>query len=485
MNNHLIKRPNDCNVLIVDDEKAICDILKNTLKPLYNVTTCCNGNDAFKLIDSLDYDIVITDLKLPDVSGLDILSYAKGKDEFTEVIMITGYASVETATLAINLGVYSYLLKPLVITDLLIQMERAVASRLFHLKSISLMQQSDYMSPEVRVHLQDITSLYFFIRKLMLSLEIPEIMRITLEEANQKMNSVLCVISVNLLGFSEAFAMPSSGEIELETLKKLLANNQKTAFPQADKTKLLSGDIPIFIYKGRQGQSPDFNSLNPQSIPMMVTDRLVGTLTIFHDMQNGRDVDQNQFLYVFTSIVSSIIEHGYTALQARRQAKTDSLTGIANHRLFHETLEREIARANRKKGKFSLILIDIDNFKKINDTYGHQIGDAVIIDLTKRISAIIRTGDVLARYGGEEFGLILPESNKTGANTLAKRILETISSKDLIFSQKQIHYTVSIGLVVYDGSKPVTKNLLIAAADKALYSSKNNGKNRITIGRVQ
>ncbi|MDO5577579.1 MAG: GGDEF domain-containing protein, partial [Fibrobacter sp.] len=84
-----------------------------------------------------------------------------------------------------------------------------------------------------------------------------------------------------------------------------------------------------------------------------------------------------------------------------------------------------------------------------------QIGDAVIIDLTQRISKIIRTGDVLARYGGEEFGLILPESNKDGANTLAMRILETISSKPLQVSQKTISYSISIGLATYDGSKPV------------------------------
>lgn len=485
MSNHLIKQPKDCNVLIIDDEAGICALLENALKPLYNLHTCLNGKDAFKQIDSLDYDVIITDLKLPDVSGLEILKYAKGKDEFTEVIMITGYGSIETASQAINLGVFSYLLKPLSLTDLFIQMERAVASRLFHLKSISLMQQSNAMSPEVRDHLQDITSLYFFICKLMLSLEIPEIMRITLDEANQKMSSKLSIISIDLPGFSEVFAMPSKGNLELNTLKELLEKDHQPTFNLASKAKLLNSDIPTFIYKGRQGEVPCFDSLVPQNIPMMVTDKIIGTLTIFHEKGIETNTDQNQFLYIFSSIVSSVIEHGYNALKARKQAKTDSLTGIANHRFFHEALEREIARSNRKSEKFSLILIDIDNFKKVNDTYGHQIGDAVIIDLTQRISKIIRTGDVLARYGGEEFGLILPESGEDGANTLAKRILETISSRPLLVSQKTINYSISIGLATYDGSKPVSKDSLIEAADVALYSSKNHGKNRITIGKIQ
>ena len=178
------------------------------------------------------------------------------------------------------------------------------------------------------------------------------------------------------------------------------------------------------------------------------------------------------------------MEHGYSALLARQQAKTDSLTGIANHRLFHQTLEREIARANRKKGNFSLILIDIDDFKKINDTYGHQVGDAVIIDLTRRISAIIRTGDVLARYGGEEFGIILPDTDLFGAETLAGRVLTSVSSSPLIYSQFKISYTVSIGFVVYNGSEPVKKDKLIAVADTALYGSKRNGKNRVSLGHI-
>lgn len=484
MQNLQNKRLSECNILIVDDEVLISKMLKEVLETRYKVKTCQNGKEAFSLIDTIDFDVIVTDLKLPDVSGIDVLRYAKSKDEYTEVIVITGFASLDSATLAINLGVYSYLMKPLSLPVFQIQVERAVATRLFHLKSIRLMQQSDKMEPEAKGHLSDITSLYFFLRKLMLSLEVSEIMRITLEEVNQKVGALLSVICVNLLGFSELYSMPSTGTIDEKKLWELLGKVYKNGEQNIDWEKFSNKKLPVCIFKGKQGESINYENLFPVHVPMMVTDRAIGTLTVFLKDPTRRDQDQNLYLYVFSSIVSSIVEHGYSALQARQQAKTDSLTGIANHRLFHQTLEREIARANRKKGQFALILIDIDNFKKINDTFGHQVGDAVIIDLTKRISAIIRTGDVLARYGGEEFGIILPDTDCFGAETLASRVLSSVSSSPLTYSQHLVNYTVSIGFIVYNGADPMKKDQLIAVADAALYNSKRNGKNRVSLGHL-
>lgn len=231
MSNHQIKRASECSILVVDDEEIICDVLQDALDPFYKVTTCNSGKEALNLIGQNDYDIVITDLKLSDISGIDVLNFIKTRDEYIEVIIITGYASLDTATMAINQGVNSYLLKPLDISDFLIQVEKAVASRLFHLKSLNIMNQSEGISTEVKEHLFDLSSLYFFTRKLMLSLEVSEIMRITLEEANQKMESVFSVISVNLFGFTEVFAMPSSGEIDPKEVSRLLLGMHHKVMP--------------------------------------------------------------------------------------------------------------------------------------------------------------------------------------------------------------------------------------------------------------
>jgi diguanylate cyclase (GGDEF)-like protein len=287
------------------------------------------------------------------------------------------------------------------------------------------------------------------------------------------MGSPLAVISVSLSGCEESFAMPSQGEITEAQLVSLIDRYRDQVLVAA----------PV-IYKGREGAPPPFTGLSPQSVPMMVTDRVIGTLTVFVDKASPPRPEQNQYLYVFSSFVSSVIDHAYIALQARKQAKTDSLTGISNHRHFHETLDREISRVNRRRGMFTLVLLDIDNFKKVNDTYGHQVGDAVLVDMTREIMTMIRAGDVLARYGGEEFGLILPDTDLGGAEILADRILKTIASHPFSFNQRDIRYTVSIGLAVYRGVEPVEKDRLIAAADRALYDSKEHGKNRLSIGTI-
>lgn len=480
-----IKRPGDCTILIVDDEEIICEMLRDALEPVYKVKTCTLGARALELIDEFDFDVVITDLKIPDVSGLEVLEHAKRKDEFTEVIVITGYASLDSATLAINQGVYSYLLKPLQLAEFFIQVEKAIASRLFHLRSIELMRQSDDFAPDVKMHVHEITSLYYFIRKLMLSLEIAEIMRITLDEANRKMSSVLSVISIAIPGFEELYMMPAQGELYEKEAGELIGRFREQVF-MSSGTPRRSGDdhFQPVIFRGKQGVLPPMQTVVPLAVPMMITDRILGTLTVFMESGSTPPSNQSQFLYVFSSIVSSVVDHGYIALQARQQAKTDSLTGIANHRHFHETLDREISRANRRKSMFALVLLDIDNFKKINDTYGHQIGDAVLVDMTRRIMAMVRGGDVLARYGGEEFGLILPDTGLDGAEILADRILKAISLHPFTFAQRDISYTVSIGLAVYKGDEAVGKDRLIAAADRALYDSKENGKNRLSIGTL-
>ncbi|KMQ51651.1 diguanylate cyclase with GAF sensor [Chitinispirillum alkaliphilum] len=479
----LVKRPTDCSILIVDDEKVICEVLKTALKPNYKVKVCNNGREAFSLIDQFEFDLVVTDLKLPDISGTEILPYAKSKDEFVEVIVITGYASLDTATKALNMGAVSYLTKPFAVSDFVFQVEKAIASRLFHLKSLKLMQQSDFLEPGVKKHIYDITALYYFSRKLMLSLEISEVMKVVLEEANQRTDAVFCTVGVNLKGFREIYVSPQNGELEDEKIKTKLLQFWNEVFPYLDKQEFVCDDIPVFVFKGRQSEhnaSID-KKLRCVSVPMVLAGKTIGSIAVYRYENNDDTADCNQFMHVFTSLVAPVVEHGYVDILTRFQAKTDSLTGIGNHRFFHETLDREIARANRRKSDFSLVFLDIDNFKMINDTYGHQIGDAVIKDLTRRLVSNVRTADVVARYGGEEFCLVLPDGDEKGGEVLVERICRIISERPFTSASVSFTYTASFGLAVYRGSEPITKDELIAKADAAMYSSKRKGKNQVTV----
>ena len=474
--------PSKRSILVVDDDESICNLLKAALSQRYDVTACLTGREAIERIGEGVYDLVITDLVLPDLTGIDVLAYAKSRDEFAEVLMITGNASLDSAAAAINNGVSSYMLKPFSIPELRARVEKMIATRSFHLKSLQLMKSSDLVDPTVKGHVDDVTTLYHFTRKLMLTLEISEVMRITLEEVNHKAGAEFSTIEISLLEYKEVYTMPMTGEIGREHLDSAFSAHWGTAFTRLNRESFVNGDIPHYIYKGRQGEFAGRAEYKCVNYPLIVTGKTIGSLSVWIDA--GAEVDQrlDQYLNILTSITSPVIEHVYADLLARFQAKTDSLTGIANHRHFYEALEREISRANRKKVAFALILVDIDNFKRINDTYGHQVGDGVIIELTKRLNAGVRTGDVVARYGGEEFVMILPDTGLEGAVVLSTRICESVGETQFAIGELSIPCTASFGVAIYDGGRPTGKDELIFRADKALYRSKNDGKNRVTVG---
>jgi diguanylate cyclase (GGDEF)-like protein len=477
----IIKQPSECRVLIVDDEQTVGDLLARALEGRYQIMTCMNGSEACALIEQNDFDVVVSDLRLPDLSGIEVLSFAKSKDPYTEVLLITGYASLESAAVAINLGAISYIEKPLSLVDFQVHLEKAVASRLFHLKSLTLMASSGDMAPEFKDHLLDITALYYFTRKLTLSLEIPELMRITLEETLRRAKAFFCVIGVDVLGYREIYAMSSSGDVPAEQVRELLLSSWEEIVPFIDRERFLENKVPMTIFKGKQGAPQAHIPSRPRVFPMMVTGTSIGSLVVFAEEQQTIDIGGNQFLYIISSIVSSLIEHGYMVRQARQLAKTDGLTGIANHRSFQEALDREIARANRRNGLFSLVLFDLDDFKKINDTYGHLVGDAVLKDLVSRVIENIRTVDVFARYGGEEFALILPETDRNGAEVLTQRIRNAIMGHPFTYAQQSIYYTISMGVTIYQSTSAIKKDLLIDQADAAMYAAKRAGKNRISL----
>ncbi len=164
-------------------------------------------------------------------------------------------------------------------------------------------------------------------------------------------------------------------------------------------------------------------------------------------------------------------------------AITDGLTGLYNHKYFHQKLDEEIARANRYGKNLSLILFDIDNFKQLNDAYGHQVGDKLLYDLSKLIKSILRQVDIFARYGGEEFVIILPETDISGAEKMAERIRKTVESNKFIVEKfsgdekEEVCITISIGISFF--KENMKKDELIELADKSLYTAKRNGKNQV------
>jgi len=158
-------------------------------------------------------------------------------------------------------------------------------------------------------------------------------------------------------------------------------------------------------------------------------------------------------------------------------SRTDPLTGALNRRAILLQIETEISRAKRENKRVSLSLLDIDYFKKINDTYGHMAGDDVLRECVKRIDSVIRMYDSLGRFGGDEFLIVLPDTEEVGAYTMGERVRSVIDDRDILINGSSIYVTISLGTVTWDGNGSVDD--MIARADKALYQAKKNGRNRV------
>lgn len=157
----------------------------------------------------------------------------------------------------------------------------------------------------------------------------------------------------------------------------------------------------------------------------------------------------------------------------------DALTGIHNQRYMLEFLDRELARSARHHRPMTLVMIDIDHFKKVNDEHGHLGGDFALRELAVTIKKIIRREDLFARYGGEEFGLVLVETQLDQGRQIADRIREVIEAQQIRFDGKTMNITVSIGLTYTCGDSNMAVNQLIRQADEQLYRAKTEGRNRV------
>jgi diguanylate cyclase (GGDEF)-like protein len=163
----------------------------------------------------------------------------------------------------------------------------------------------------------------------------------------------------------------------------------------------------------------------------------------------------------------------------------DGLTGLFNYREFHRRLTEEVERSRRYGRPFSLLILDIDDFKAVNDTYGHLAGDEALRELAALIRRAVRPVDEVARYGGEEFAILLPETPGPGAFAMAERIRDVVAAHPIpIAAGRTVVLTVSIGTATYPENADAEEGL-IAAADQALYTAKNGGRNRVCRGENQ
>ncbi len=215
-------------------------------------------------------------------------------------------------------------------------------------------------------------------------------------------------------------------------------------------------------------------------VPLVVSNKVIGSMQLFATELDAFTREDAQLFWMLTLVAENQLTRDYENEGLIRFAFTDFLTGLKTRGYFEQQLDLEIKRAERKRTPIALLMIDIDHFKVLNDTFGHHVGDQVLRDVSAVLMKDLREVDTAARYGGEEFVIVLPETNTAGAVQAANRIRRGVEQARFFAGspRKVEHLTISIGVAVFDQDAQ-TKRELIESADSALYTAKSRGRNQV------
>ena len=250
------------------------------------------------------------------------------------------------------------------------------------------------------------------------------------------------------------------------------------------KELILVGDIdthrkPV-IRKSQRAFAENYRTKSCAIVPLARQDRVVGVLNLADKIDNERfDSGDIALIELFSQLVGASIGNVKLFEKIQRQATTDGLTGLVNHKTFYEILEKELWRLKRYGGRISLIMVDVDNLKKINDVHGHRAGDKAIREISKRIKGCIRQIDTAARYGGDEFAVILLSTSLQEATVVAQRMVNAVATSPTTWNKEEIPLSISVGLGQYDAES--TPEDITSRSDQALYAAKQAGKNTVKI----
>jgi diguanylate cyclase (GGDEF)-like protein len=335
---------------------------------------------------------------------------------------------------------------------------------------------------EEQVHRAELLSQ--LIRLFSSSLQIEELLERVVSKSTEVLGDTSFIV---LSGEAGQLKLEAAFSTDRDRLVKMLVTTVNLG-EQAIKGELLSAVLvrreAVLISNLPQASlTPDVRSIVEKhgvmsllAVPIQTKDAVLGafiSLAAESKILTNDDVTTASAIADFTAIA---LENAGLFSELQRSAITDSLTGVYNTRFFHEVLGRETARADRYSTALSLLMIDIDTFKLVNDTFGHVVGNKVLTQIAKSLEHTVRNTDFVFRCGGDEFGVVLPGTDLDGAMRVAEKILQKVETGEILASLGYSgRVTVSIGLSEYRrGSHFET---LVAEADQALYMSKRSSKN--------
>jgi two-component system cell cycle response regulator len=447
-------------ILLADDDLQLLNTLKEFLAGQgYEVTAAADGQQAMAAILNQEFALALLDLMLPDYSGLDLLSHFKAHTPDTEVIIFTGHGGLKSAVQALRLGAYDYLLKSdLRLTELRTLVARALERRRLARENQELVENICKAREELA---QRRTRELDQVRQIAETLAGP----LTWDQLIRGLvNLIWDSLSLELLG------------LELRGKDKELPLDAYRRHP----------DIPDADYQTFQNllksQLADKSAAPPAGTPLaaMLWERVgVGNVTLMAGAGRREPFtpEEAELFQIFILQGEAGIKNLVLFDRVMGMAIRDALTGLYNYGYFKEALYYEVQKCRRYDAPLSLLFLDLDNFKMINDTLGHLQGDHIMRQVAAILKKGVRQADLLCRYGGDEFVVLLSQTPLDQAMVLAERLRRLIAQSALTTLDEGLKATVSVGV---SGLEPgMSPEDLIKAADEAHYRAKQEGKNRV------
>jgi diguanylate cyclase (GGDEF)-like protein len=445
-------------VVVVDDDRLIRELVRDAIQDQARVESCSDASAALAALAREPADLVISDLTMPGLSGIELLERIRREQPGTDVVLVTGNASVESAVEALRMGAADYLAKPVRADEMALVVERILARR-------RLLEENERLRDEMRT--------LDACRALLRCLDPGEVYAVALDLL------LAALPSERGVALFRRTAVPTSDGVAFRGFDEDAAQRLR---------EVLTTDKPIDPESwGELGMAADseFHELirdvgvecgRALVVPVRGHESEIGCLWIFEGSA-GFDATVLDHARLVRGHAELALHNAERYHRAKERAFVDDVTEVYNARFLLQAAEREIQRSKRYGTPLSVLFLDLDRFKLVNDRYGHLVGSDVLRKLSRELQECIRQVDTLARYGGDEFTILLVDTGVEDAMVIAERIRHTVATTFFEGGGAEpIRLSISIGVATYPvhGSE---RDALLDAADKAMYRAKSLGRN--------
>lgn len=477
-------------VLVAEDSPTIRAMIQYTLEQAgYDVVTANDGIEEVELAYRESPDIIISDILMPRMNGYQACRLLKSdlQTSPTPIIMMTTRQEESSRFWGLKTGANDYITKPFEPEEILHLLDKIISDF-----SLNDRKKMDAAAKDGKTHAIDDTQIITRVNELLdkelfrstlinevggLSetvLNFQQVIKAILELFSKVINFQIACMFVHE-EMEDSLFLFLRGPVSSKTLAEFEGRLHR--FMQIENLTFMPSRTRREIF-GEVREETEMLLRAFHALPMRIGHAGLGVIAVAGSDPQAFLPEDLQLLEFLRPQVSMLIENAILHKKTAELAITDGLTGLSTHRYFQEAIDREIGRAKRLKLTFSLVILDIDNFKSLNDTFGHLEGDKVLKEISKIMRTQVRDTDTVARYGGEEFVVILIDTPKEGAKISAERIREAIEKNKFVLAGRRVIVTASLGLATYPDDAEA-KQELIKVADTALYKAKMAGKNKV------